>query len=116
MWLDYCFPGQYRCSAYRRGKCFVRPVFQHSPRLYSIQFLLISVVDLKTNSVIGSPLISWTDYASVSHAIPANNTQFSVTLPSSLPSDCATAGNCALQWWWDARSIDQTYMAYVKFI
>ncbi|KAI5117687.1 hypothetical protein M0805_003477 [Coniferiporia weirii] len=75
----------------------------------------VSVINLKTNSVIGSPLIYWSDYASVSHSIPANNTQFSVTLPTDLGSTCSTAGNCALQWWWDARSIDQTYMACVDF-
>ncbi|KAH8112846.1 hypothetical protein DFH11DRAFT_385939 [Phellopilus nigrolimitatus] len=75
----------------------------------------VSVVNLKTNSVIGSPLISWTDYASNSQAIPANNSQFSVTIPTDLGSTCSTAGNCALQWWWDARPIDQTYMACVDF-
>ncbi|KAH8112847.1 hypothetical protein DFH11DRAFT_1744672 [Phellopilus nigrolimitatus] len=75
----------------------------------------VSVVNLKTDSVIGEPLISWTDYASNAHALPANNTQFSVTIPTDLGSTCSTAGNCALQWWWDARSIDQTYMSCVDF-
>ncbi|KAH8112845.1 hypothetical protein DFH11DRAFT_1728196 [Phellopilus nigrolimitatus] len=75
----------------------------------------VSVVNLKTNSVIGSPLIYWSDYASTSHTIPANNTQFSVTIPTDLGSTCSTAGDCALQWWWDARPIDQTYMACVDF-
>ncbi|KAI5117686.1 hypothetical protein M0805_003476 [Coniferiporia weirii] len=75
----------------------------------------VSVINLKTNTVIGSPLIYFSDYASVSHSIPANNTQFSVTLPTDLGSTCSEAGNCALQWWWDARSIDQTYMSCVDF-
>ncbi|THH05939.1 hypothetical protein EW145_g4425 [Phellinidium pouzarii] len=75
----------------------------------------VSVIDLKSNSVIAGPLISWTNYASNSQAIPANNTHFSVTLPTTLGSACETAGNCALQWWWDARNIDQTYMACVDF-
>ncbi|THH05938.1 hypothetical protein EW145_g4424 [Phellinidium pouzarii] len=75
----------------------------------------VSVVNLKTNSVIGEPLISWTDYASNNHALPLNNTEFSVTIPTDLGSTCSTAGDCALQWWWDARPIDQTYMACVDF-
>ncbi|KAI5117688.1 hypothetical protein M0805_003478 [Coniferiporia weirii] len=75
----------------------------------------VSVVNLKSNSVIGEPLISWTDYASNNHALPLNNTQFSVTIPTDLGSTCSTAGNCALQWWWDARPIDQTYMSCVDF-
>ncbi|KIJ68283.1 hypothetical protein HYDPIDRAFT_24577 [Hydnomerulius pinastri MD-312] len=74
----------------------------------------VSVVDTTTNSVIGSPLIYFDPAYSVSTPIPANQTSFSVTIPD-LGTQCATAGVCVLQWWWDARSIDQTYMSCVDF-
>lgn len=66
----------------------------------------VSVIDLASNTVIGDPLISMTDYASNAHTIPANNTAFSVTMPD-VASQCGQAGACALQWWWDATSINQ---------
>ncbi|KUI71883.1 hypothetical protein VM1G_07470 [Cytospora mali] len=75
----------------------------------------VSVINLAENSVIGSALASWSDYASTATGVTANETSFSVTIPSDLPSACSTAGGCALQWWWDARSIDQTYMSCVDF-
>lgn len=74
----------------------------------------VSVVDTATNSVIGQPLISFTDYASNSHTIPANNTDFSVTLPD-VGAQCGTAGACVLQWFWDAADINQTYEDCVDF-
>ncbi|KAK2770158.1 chitin binding protein [Colletotrichum kahawae] len=75
----------------------------------------VSVVDTTSNSVIGSPLISFTNYASTKTGVAANNTAFSVTLPDSLPSNCGTAGNCVLQWWWDSAEAGQTYMSCVDF-
>ncbi|KAF2703634.1 hypothetical protein K504DRAFT_364989, partial [Pleomassaria siparia CBS 279.74] len=75
----------------------------------------VSIVKTSSNSVIGSPLISWDVYASVSTGTPANNTNFDITIPSDLGSQCATAGDCVIQWWWDARSIDQTYEACIDF-
>jgi hypothetical protein len=74
----------------------------------------VSVVDTATNTVIGSPLISFTDYASTAHTIPANNTAFSITIPD-VGSQCATAGACVVQWFWDARSVDQTYESCIDF-
>ncbi|KAK2595700.1 hypothetical protein N8I77_013725 [Diaporthe amygdali] len=76
----------------------------------------VSVIDLAANSVIGDALISWDDYASTATGVTADDENFSVTIPSDLPSTCATKGGCALQWWWDARSIDQTYMSCVDFV
>ncbi|KAF8601532.1 hypothetical protein BDV93DRAFT_558367 [Ceratobasidium sp. AG-I] len=67
----------------------------------------VSIVDTASNTIIGTPLITFAEYASVSRPLQANQTHFSVTLPD-LGSKCATAGACVLQWWWDARSIDQT--------
>lgn len=75
----------------------------------------VSVINLATNSVIGTPLISWDDYASTATGVSADETSFSITMPDTLDAACATAGGCALQWWWDARSIDQTYMSCVDF-
>lgn len=74
----------------------------------------VSVVNTATNSVIGQPLISFTDYASNQRGIAPNNTAFSVTLPD-VSSQCGTPGACVLQWFWDARDIDQTYEDCVDF-
>ncbi|VUC25398.1 unnamed protein product [Clonostachys rosea] len=74
----------------------------------------VSVVKTSSNSIIGEPLIEFDNYASNS-GIPANNTAFSVTLPSDLGGECTTAGDCVLQWYWDAHNIDQTYEACVDF-
>ncbi|KAJ5126921.1 hypothetical protein N7448_007700 [Penicillium atrosanguineum] len=75
----------------------------------------VSVVDTASNTVIGDPLISWSVYASVSTGVAANNTDFSVTMPTDLGSKCSTAGSCVLQWYWYAESIDQTYESCVDF-
>jgi hypothetical protein len=74
----------------------------------------VSIVNAQTNSVIGQPLISFTDYASNAHTIPANNTAFSITMPD-VGNQCGTAGKCVIQWFWDARNIDQTYEACIDF-
>lgn len=76
----------------------------------------VSVINLSENSVIGDALASWDSYASTATGVTANETSFSVTMPDSLPDACSTKGGCALQWWWDARSIDQTYMSCVDFV
>lgn len=75
----------------------------------------VSVVDTSSNSVIGSPLISWDVYASTATGVTANETSFSVTIPEDLGSQCGTAGDCVLQWYWYAESIDQTYESCVDF-
>lgn len=75
----------------------------------------VSVVDTSSNSVIGSPLISWPIYASVATGVKDEETSFRVTIPDTLGSQCATAGDCVLQWYWHAKSIDQTYESCVDF-
>ncbi|CDM34753.1 CAZyme family AA16 [Penicillium roqueforti] len=75
----------------------------------------VSVVQTSSNTVIGSPLISWDVYASVATGVTANETSFSVTIPDDLGSQCATAGDCVLQWYWYAESIDQTYESCIDF-
>lgn len=74
----------------------------------------VSVVDTASNSVIGSPLVSQTDYASNSHTIPAENKEFDVTIPD-VGSQCSTPGACVLQWFWDAADINQTYEDCIDF-
>lgn len=75
----------------------------------------VSVINLAENSVIAE-IDSWSVYASTATGVTTNETSFSGTLPSTLPDACATQGGCALQWWWDARSVDQTYMTCVDFV
>jgi hypothetical protein len=75
----------------------------------------VSVVDTSSNSVIGKPLISWDVYASTATGVTSDETDFSVTIPKDLGSQCATAGDCVLQWYWYAESIDQTYESCVDF-
>ncbi|CAG8386105.1 unnamed protein product [Penicillium salamii] len=75
----------------------------------------VSVVDTSSNSVIGKPLISWDVYASTATGVTANETSFKVTIPDDLGSQCDTAGDCVLQWYWYAESIDQTYESCVDF-
>ncbi|CAE6461898.1 unnamed protein product [Rhizoctonia solani] len=67
----------------------------------------VSIIDTASNTMIGSPLKVFESYASTSSPITADQTSFSVTIPD-LGSKCNTAGACVLQWWWDARSVDQT--------
>ncbi|CAE6456762.1 unnamed protein product [Rhizoctonia solani] len=74
----------------------------------------VSIIDTASNAVIGSPLKVFEVYASTSSPITADQTSFNVTIPD-LGSKCTTAGACVLQWWWDARSIDQTYESCVDF-
>ncbi|TLS30637.1 hypothetical protein PpBr36_02503 [Pyricularia pennisetigena] len=75
----------------------------------------VSVVDTSTNSIIGQPLIEFQNYASTKSGVAKNNTDFSVTMPDTLPSACGTAGACVLQWWWDSDEAKQTYMSCIDF-
>ncbi|KGO75620.1 Chitin-binding, domain 3 [Penicillium italicum] len=75
----------------------------------------VSVVTTASNKVIGAPLISWDVYASTATGVKPNQTSFSVTIPDDLGSQCVTAGECVLQWYWYAQSIDQTYESCVDF-
>lgn len=55
----------------------------------------VSVIDMKTNTAIGAPLIAFDSYADESlAALPANNTNFNVTIPTTLGSACTVAGDC----------------------
>lgn len=60
----------------------------------------VSIIDTATNTAIGAPLISFTDYADETlPQLPANNTDFSVVMPTSLAAgQCTQAGQCTMQW------------------
>ncbi|KAH8595743.1 hypothetical protein B0O99DRAFT_661628 [Bisporella sp. PMI_857] len=77
----------------------------------------VSVVDTKTNSIIGSQLLYWSDYANEKlPSLPANNSAFSVTIPNNLEGKCTTAGDCVIQWWWYGVGAKQTYESCVDFV
>ncbi|KAF3014268.1 hypothetical protein E8E14_011111 [Neopestalotiopsis sp. 37M] len=77
----------------------------------------VSIVDAATNTVIGDPLIEFDSYADESLAsLPANNTEFSVTIPQLEAGQCAQAGDCVLQWFWFGTSAQQTYESCVDFV
>jgi hypothetical protein len=55
----------------------------------------VSIIDTKTNTAIGDPLIEFASYADEAlPVLPANNTNFDVTIPTTLGTACATAGDC----------------------
>lgn len=81
----------------------------------------VSIVKTATNTVLGAPLLSFDVYADESLAqLPANNTAFSVTMPTGLGAtgsgDCAQAGDCVLQWFWFGTNAKQTYESCVDFV
>lgn len=75
----------------------------------------VSIINTATNSIIGDMLLVYSDFADNSKTIPANETSFSITIPSDLGDTCSTAGACVVQHWWNAASIDQTYESCVDF-
>lgn len=76
----------------------------------------VSIVKVSSDTVIGSPLISWDEYALTSSPISAHPdwTNFEITMPD-VGAECANAGDCVIQWYWDAPSIDQTYESCIDF-
>ncbi|OTB07226.1 hypothetical protein M426DRAFT_85770 [Hypoxylon sp. CI-4A] len=79
----------------------------------------VSIVDTKTDSII-SELLSWpSGYADerefYAHQTPANQTNFNVTIPEDLGSQCSEAGACVIQWWWYGTGAKQTYESCVDF-
>ncbi|KAA8627661.1 Chitin-binding domain 3 [Pyrenophora tritici-repentis] len=76
----------------------------------------VSVVSTSTDKIIGKPLISWDKYALTS--VPMSQhpewTSFSITMPD-VSSECSKAGDCVIQWWWDAPTINQSYESCIDF-
>ncbi|KAI1107197.1 hypothetical protein F4804DRAFT_219969 [Jackrogersella minutella] len=80
----------------------------------------VSIVDTKTDTIIGTPLLSWpSGYADerqfYAHTTPANQTKFNVTIPEDLGTQCSEAGACVIQWWWYGTGARQTYESCVDF-
>ncbi|KAI0835595.1 hypothetical protein F5Y06DRAFT_289012 [Hypoxylon sp. FL0890] len=80
----------------------------------------VSIVDTKTDTIIGKPLLSWpSGYADerqfYAHQTPANQTNFNVTIPADIGSKCSEAGACVIQWWWYGTGARQTYESCVDF-
>lgn len=75
----------------------------------------VSIVNTATNTIIGSPLVTYSDFADNGKSRAANELAFSITVPSDLGSTCSTAGACVVQHWWNAESINQTYESCVDF-
>ncbi|KIH92601.1 hypothetical protein SPBR_03269 [Sporothrix brasiliensis 5110] len=73
----------------------------------------VSVVDTTTNKILGAPLIDWPNNYAATLTPPANQTKFSVTIPTTLGDQCTTAGTCVLQWYWLGQG--QTYESCVDF-
>lgn len=78
----------------------------------------ISIVKTATNQVLGEPLLVFDSYADENLAVlPANNTDFDVTIPATLAAtDCTVAGECVLQWFWFGTAAQQTYESCVDFV
>lgn len=78
----------------------------------------VSIIDTATNKAIGAPLISFASYADENLAtLPANNTNFSFRMPTSLAEGmCAQAGQCTMQWFWVGTQAMQTYESCVDFV
>ena len=74
------------------------------------------IVNIATNAVIGEYSLYYSDVADNAKTIPANDTAFSITIPSGLGDTCSTAGACVVQHYWNAPSIDQTYESCVDFV
>jgi hypothetical protein len=74
----------------------------------------VSIVDTATNKMISNELIYFPVYANTATDLPKNQTSFSITMPD-VSSQCGTAGTCVVQWWWDSKESDQTYMSCVDF-
>jgi predicted carbohydrate-binding protein with CBM5 and CBM33 domain len=77
----------------------------------------VSIVNAQDNTMMGQMMMYWADYASTKTGVQKNQTDFSVTIPSDVPAgSCTQAGQCVVQWWWDSREADQTYMSCVDFV
>ncbi|KAK6064361.1 hypothetical protein SCUP515_11828 [Seiridium cupressi] len=80
----------------------------------------VSVVDSKTNEILGQPLVSWDQGYADEKAFYAGNTpkdqvDFNVTIPGDLGTSCAVDGACVLQWWWYGTGATQSYESCVDF-
>ncbi|XXH04828.1 [4Fe-4S] proteins maturation [Hypoxylon texense] len=80
----------------------------------------VSIVDTKTDTIIGAPLLNWPsgyadERAFYGHTTPVNQTNFNVTIPEDLGTQCSEAGACVIQWWWYGTGAKQTYESCIDF-
>ncbi|KAI2629464.1 hypothetical protein GGS21DRAFT_545347 [Xylaria nigripes] len=75
----------------------------------------VSVVDLKSNTVIGDPLVKWDNWPDSKSGPPRNDTDFTATIPDTLGTACNEGGKCAIQWYWWSISNSQTYESCLDF-
>lgn len=55
----------------------------------------VSIVDTKTDTIVGNQLLYWSNYADEKlSSLPANNSAFDVTIPRSLDGNCLKPGDC----------------------
>ncbi len=77
----------------------------------------VSIVQTASNTVLGSALISFASYADESLLVlPANNTNFNVTIPALDAGLCTLGGECVLQWFWFGTQASQTYESCIDFV
>lgn len=74
----------------------------------------VSVIDLKTNTLIGEPLKNWPVYSPAQEHLPDDNFNFEVTIPD-LTEKCIVPGDCAIQWYWYSNASVQTYESCIDF-
>ncbi|KAK7456616.1 hypothetical protein CaCOL14_010519 [Colletotrichum acutatum] len=74
----------------------------------------VSVIDLANNTIIGEPLISWSDWPTTDPD-PLADTDWNITIPDTLASACDVGGKCAIQWFWYAETNKQTYESCIDF-
>ncbi|RMY76953.1 hypothetical protein D0863_01624 [Hortaea werneckii] len=77
----------------------------------------VSIIDTSSpnGKVIAKNLKKWDTYASTSSPIQDSQQDFSVKMPTNLGDQCAEEGKCAIQMYWDAPDIDQTYESCIDF-
>ncbi|KAI1172902.1 hypothetical protein F4777DRAFT_483784 [Nemania sp. FL0916] len=75
----------------------------------------VSIVDLAANKILGKELVSWSNWPDSTSGPPRNDTDFKVTIPSTLGSACNAGGKCAIQWYWWSESNSQTYESCLDF-
>jgi predicted carbohydrate-binding protein with CBM5 and CBM33 domain len=76
----------------------------------------VSIVKVSSDTIVGQPLISFDKYALTSESMSSHPewTKFDITMPD-VSAECAKAGDCVIQWWWDAASINQSYESCIDF-
>lgn len=75
----------------------------------------VSVIDLKSNKIIGQPLKLWDEYDLPQEPVPEDNYKWTVKIPD-LKNVCKQPGDCAIQWYWYSAFSVQTYEECVDFV